>query len=60
MENNSCGCSKANHSIYCTVNQCKNHCASENYCSLNTVSIGTHEPDPTMPECVDCNSFIQK
>ncbi len=45
-----------NKSIRCSVSQCANHCAS-GYCSLNTVSIGTHEANPTQCQCVDCNSF---
>lgn len=49
--------SKANHSIKCTVNECEHHCGSENYCSLNCVTIGTHESDPTVCQCVDCESF---
>ena len=24
------------------------------------VSIGTHEADPSVPECVDCNSFEKR
>ena len=49
---------KANESIRCTVSDCKNHCQSRDYCSLDTVSIGTHETRPTMTECVDCESFV--
>lgn len=52
----SCHCGE-NKSISCTVKQCKNHCGSANYCSLDTVRIGTHESNPTMNECVDCESF---
>lgn len=58
----SCGsgnCS-ANKCIACTVTQCANHCGDQNYCSLDVVQIGTHEPDPTMDECVDCESFVLK
>ena len=49
-----------NESIKCTVEQCKHHACSENYCTLNSISIGTHEPNPTMVECTDCNSFELK
>lgn len=52
----SCNCDP-NRSIGCTVSQCKNHCKSENYCSLSKVSIGTHESNPTQKQCVDCESF---
>ena len=49
-----------NHAIHCTVTQCAHHCRFCDYCSLDSVSIGTHEIDPTVPECVDCNSFRVK
>ena len=51
---------KPNHSIHCTVSECMNHCDKENYCSLGVVTIGTHEPDPTLCQCVDCESFTRK
>lgn len=51
---------QANYSIKCTVQQCRHHCNSENYCSLDCVSIGTHEADPTMDQCTDCKSFAKK
>lgn len=53
MDNN---CS-ANHSIKCSVKECKHHCASQEYCSLQSVTIGTHESNPTQKQCVDCESF---
>ncbi len=49
-----------NHSIKCTVTSCANHAKNENYCVLDTVSIGTHETNPTVSQCVDCESFILK
>ncbi|MBQ2604224.1 MAG: DUF1540 domain-containing protein [Acutalibacteraceae bacterium] len=51
---------KANHSIKCSVNECEHHCNAENYCSLNCVTIGTHEANPTLCKCVDCESFQLK
>lgn len=48
---------KANKSIGCTVTQCAYHCKNKNYCSLNEILVGTHEANPTMVECTDCNSF---
>lgn len=48
---------KANPSIKCTVQQCSYHCTSKDYCTLDTVTIGTHEPNPTMEQCTDCKSF---
>ncbi len=51
---------QANNSIKCTVNQCKYHCDDRDYCSLDCISVGTHESDPTQCECVDCQSFSKK
>lgn len=47
----------ANKSIGCTVTQCAYHCASENYCSLDKINVGTHEQNPTEVKCTDCESF---
>ena len=49
-----------NKCIECTVTQCKYHSDSENYCSLDKIQVGTHEKDPTVPSCTDCNSFAPK
>ena len=53
-------CSKANHSIGCSVTQCKYHCEKENYCSLEAIQVGTHEQNPTQKKCTDCESFEVK
>ncbi len=53
-------CTDANKSIQCTVTQCANHCQKEDYCSLSKIQVGTHESNPTMVECTDCNSFVLK
>ncbi len=53
-------CTTANESIKCTVTQCKHHCSEKNYCSLNSIVVGTHESNPTMVECTDCTSFEVK
>lgn len=50
----------ANQSIKCTVTQCKHHCNSENYCSLDCIQVGTHETNPTVKQCTDCLSFDLK
>lgn len=50
----------ANKSIKCSVTSCQNHCNSEDFCSLNSVKIGTHESNPTVCQCVDCESFVAK
>lgn len=46
-----------NECICCTVCQCKHHCKDKNYCSLNSISVGTHESNPTVCQCTDCESF---
>ena len=51
---------QANKSIECTVKQCAYHCDMENYCSLNKITVGTHEANPTMDQCTDCLSFMRK
>ena len=48
---------KANQSIRCTVQQCEYHCSDQNYCSLDCITVGTHESNPTMTQCTDCESF---
>ncbi len=50
----------ANTSIKCTVKQCRNHCQDKEYCSLDCISIGTHESNPTQDQCTDCLSFQKK
>lgn len=46
-----------NESIGCTINNCKHHAQSENYCTLDKIMVGTHESNPTKKECTDCDSF---
>ncbi|MBE5780214.1 MAG: DUF1540 domain-containing protein [Clostridiales bacterium] len=48
---------KANKSIGCTVQQCAHHCQSENFCSLDRITVGTHEANPKGIQCTDCESF---
>ena len=55
MDNNN-----SNHCIQCSVTSCKNNNNSEGYCALDKIIIGTHEPNPTDPQCVDCKSFVKK
>ncbi len=50
-------CQKCNKSISCTVTQCAFHSENDNYCTLDKIMVGTHEANPTMVECTDCNSF---
>lgn len=52
------GCfNEANKSIGCSVTQCKYHCKSSDYCSLDKIQVGTHEAQPTESQCTDCQSF---
>ena len=48
---------RANHCIKCTVTSCANHCGDQNYCSLDCITVGTHECDPSQDQCTDCRSF---
>lgn len=50
----------ANHNIRCSVVQCENHCENEQYCALESISVGTHEANPTVCQCTDCESFVAK
>ncbi len=52
--------SYANQSIKCTVTNCANHNATMNYCSLDSITVGTHEANPTVIQCTDCESFVCK
>ena len=49
-----------NTSIKCTVSNCAHHCQSQDYCALNTITVGTHETNPTKVECTDCQSVQMK
>lgn len=46
-----------NRSIHCTVDECKYHYGEDNYCSLDSIMVGSHEKNPTDESCVDCRSF---
>ncbi len=48
---------KPNRSIRCNVDSCRHRCSLDDYCSLDCVCIGTHEVDPAMNQCTDCQSF---
>ncbi len=49
-----------NKSIKCTVQQCCNHSTAGNFCSLDCITVGTHEANPTVDQCTDCKSFCRK
>ncbi|MEF9922784.1 MAG: DUF1540 domain-containing protein [Anaerovoracaceae bacterium] len=46
-----------NTSVKCTVASCKHHASDNNYCSLSSICVGTHEANPTQSQCTDCMSF---
>lgn len=50
----------ANQSIKCHVSNCTHHCGTENYCSLDCITVGSHETNPTVDQCTDCKSFRLK
>ena len=47
-----------NKSIKCTVDKCQHH--TVDYCSLDCITVGTHEANPTVDQCTDCLSFERK
>ena len=49
-----------NECIQCTINNCTHHAKDSDYCSLDRILVGTHESNPTMKECTDCESFEMK
>ncbi len=49
-----------NESIKCSVSQCRFNNHSDNYCTLSTINVGTHETNPKAVECTDCQSFVLK
>lgn len=53
MDKKNCNCS-----VECTVKQCANHSNEGDYCVLDRIKIGTHEKNPTVVQCTDCESFV--
>lgn len=51
---------EANKCIRCTVTSCSHHCDNADYCRLDSIQVGTHETNPTMDQCTDCQSFEKK
>lgn len=47
-----------NPSIRCSIRNCRHHNHNENYCTLQEISVGTHESNPKKIECTDCESFV--
>ena len=50
----------ANQCIHCTVENCKYHNIERDYCSLDSISVGTRDDYPTDCNRVDCESFEPK
>lgn len=50
----------ANKAIECSIDNCVNHCTNAQFCSLQKISVGTHESNPTQVACTDCMSFQKK
>lgn len=51
---------KCNKDIKCTVTPCKYNSNDELLCTLDSITVGTHEANPTKAECTDCMSFRLK
>lgn len=51
---------RANKCIECSIHNCANHCCDSDFCSLDSIKVGTHEANPTQYECTDCLSFVMK
>lgn len=51
-----------NKSINCSVNNCRFNCSCDgsDYCTLESIRVGSHELNPTECKCTDCESFILK
>lgn len=49
-----------NQKINCTVVQCKHIGQDGTHCSLDAITVGTHEANPTQCQCTDCMSFQVK
>lgn len=48
-----------NSGVKCSVEQCKYN-EEKQYCNLQVIQVGTHEKNPTMDQCTDCQSFELK
>ena len=51
---------KCNECIKCTVDNCKHHHNTKNYCTLASIEVGTHEANPTKDQCTDCLSYMKR
>lgn len=51
---------EANSSIKCGVYECKHHADDVEYCTLNSIRVGSCECSPKTKEGTDCESFDVK
>ncbi len=49
---------KPNRHIQCNVQDCQNHCGRENFCALDSISVGSQHGDPAFCSSVDCRSYM--
>ena len=42
------------------MERCRHHHNTKNYCTLESIQVGTHEMNPTKDQCTDCMSFAVK
>lgn len=54
--NDGCNCTP-NSAIKCSVTNCAHHCQDVDHCGLTSIQVGTHEANPTMDQCTDCQSY---
>ena len=48
---------KYNPNIHCDVVQCRHNASDGIHCSLESITVGTHEANPSESKCTDCMSF---
>jgi len=49
-----------NQTIKCTVQQCQYNDKEKTNCTLDSITVGTHECNPTEDQCTDCKSFQKR
>lgn len=49
---------KPNQSIACSVCSCTFQDKTTYHCTLDKIKVGTHESNPTVSKCTDCESFV--
>ena len=54
--NDGCNCTP-NSAIKCSVTNCAHHCQDVDHCGLTSIQVGTHEANPSMDQCTDCQSY---